>query len=97
MFIDSKETAIEYLACDSTARFYSGETKWINKMRKYAEEYPEDVIITKDNEWGLMALIPKSWLKVSPPRKVALSEEQRRSRAETLMAARRKNGEQDSR
>lgn len=89
----SKETAVEFLAGDKTATFYSGERKWINKMRKYAAAYPEDVTITKDNEWGLMAKIPVGWFKVSPPRKVRLTEEQRRSRAEKLIAARRGNGE----
>lgn len=87
-----KETSIDYLTCDNHAVFYSGETKWINKMRRYAEQYPNEVRIQQDNDWGLIAHVPRNWMKVAPPRKVNLTEEQRRQRAARLAASRSNNG-----
>ena len=85
-----KETSFDYLTCDNHAVFYSGETKWINKIRKYAEEYPDEVVITADNDWGITAKIPRSWMKVAPPRKVNMTDEQKRQAAERLAATRKK-------
>lgn len=87
-----KETSIDYLTCDSYAVFYSGETKWINKMRGLAKQYPDEVRIQQDNDWGLIAYIPRNWMKVAPPRKINLTEEQRKQRAERLFASRSNNG-----
>lgn len=87
-----KETSIDYLTCDNYAVFYSGETKWINKMRRYAEQYPNEVCIQQDNDWGLIAHVPRNWMKVAPPRKVNLTEEQRQQCAARLAASRSNNG-----
>jgi hypothetical protein len=83
-----RETAINYLTCDEYATFYSGEDKWKRKMRKYAEKYTDYVRITQDNDWGLIAQIPRTWLKVSPPRRLNMTDEQRAAAAERLANAR---------
>ena len=64
---------------DNTFEWYTGEKlatitfsqkKWVNKTRKYAEEYPDDVQIEYENEDGsIVAHAPISWFKFSPPRK----------------------------
>lgn len=87
-----KETSIDYLTCDNHAVFYSGETKWINKMRRFAEEYPDEVRIQQDSEWGLIAHIPRSWMKVAPPRKVNMTDERRQQLANRMAAMRNNNG-----
>lgn len=82
-----KETVVGYLNVDNYASFDSNETKWINKILKLKEQYPDDVKIIHmpdDNDGSLCAHIPKSWLKVSPPKKMNLTEEQKALRAERM-------------
>jgi hypothetical protein len=90
---DFNETACDYYSCDKHATFCSSETKWINKIRKLKEQYPDDVEITvqpEDNQGMILAHIPKSWFKISPPRKVNYTEEQRAAMAERMKNARSK-------
>lgn len=90
---DYKETAIGYLNVDDHATFSSGEVKWIRKILAFKEQYPDEVDIKKmpENNCGVIfAHVPKSWLKVSPPRKVNLSEEQKAAAAERMASARKK-------
>ena len=84
---DFKETAIGYLDVDPCATFSSSERKWINKILKYAESHPDMVRIKcypEDNFGELVADIPKSWLKISPPRTVNYTDEQRAAMAERM-------------
>lgn len=93
---DFKETCVEYINADKHATFCSGETKWVNKILKLREKYPDLVEITKwpEDNWGvIVAHIPKGWLKISPPRQVSYTDEQRAALAERLAAARDKKGE----
>lgn len=89
---DFNETACDYLTCDKHATFCSSETKWINKIRKLAEQYPDDVVIQvqpEDNQGMILAHIPKGWFKLNPPRKSNMTEEQRQAVAERLAAGRK--------
>lgn len=89
---DFKETAVGYLNVDDHATFSSAETKWINKILKLQELYPNEVdvkYLPENNNGVIFAHIPKSWLKISPPRQVNLSEEQRLAAAERMAKARR--------
>lgn len=90
---DFKETAIGYLDVDKHATFSSSERKWINKILKYAESHPNDVRIEcypEDNFGELVAYIPKNWLKISPPRQVNYTEEQRAAMVERMALVRNK-------
>ena len=87
------ETAIDYLSENDHATFCSNEIKWINKIKKLADANPDKVDILRypeDNQGYILAHVPKSWLKVSPPRQVNYTEEQRAAMAERLAAAREK-------
>lgn len=93
---DFKETAFEYIDVDDQATFFSAERRWINKMIKLSEQFPDEVKIQhmpEDNDGVILVHLPKSWLKVSPKKKMNLSEEQREIRAERIAAARKKKGE----
>ena len=84
---DLRETALDYIDSDKHATFSSSETKWINKIAKLHEQYPNEVEIVceaADNYGMVVAHIPKSWFKISPPKKVNLTEEQRAARAERM-------------
>lgn len=86
------ETTFDYTSKDK-AYFTSDERKWINKIRSYAKVYPDLVTITHEpetNDGCLCAEIPTEWLRVSPPRKISLSEEERAKRSEKLRLAREK-------
>ena len=90
---DYKETAVGYLSCDSYAIFSSSEDKWIRKIKALEYEHPNEVTITQnplDNNGMIVARIPKAWLKVSPPRKREITEEQRKAIAERLASGRKK-------
>ena len=91
--IDFKETCVDYLNVDDYATFTSSETKWINKILKLQQSNPADVKIEylpEDNHGVLLARLPKSWLKISPPRQSNYTEEQRAAIAERLQSARNK-------
>ena len=84
---DFKETAVGYLDVDNYASFDSSERKWINKILTLKEKYPDEVKIIKmpdDNCGSIAAHIPKSWLKVNPPKKMNFTDEQKAARAERM-------------
>lgn len=90
---DFKETGIEYLDIEKHATFCSAERKWHNKIIKLKELYPNDVEIIEypeNNNGVILAHIPKSWLKISPPRKREMTDEQRAAIAERLQSSRNK-------
>lgn len=84
---DFKETCVGYIDVDKHATFCSAEKKWINKINKLKERYPDDVeiIATPDDNDGIILVhIPKSWLKINPPKKMNLTDEQKAERAERM-------------
>ena len=90
---DFKETAISYLNIDDYAIFHSSEQKWINKITKLHDSYPNEVRIEympEENNGMLLAHVPKSWFKISPPRQRQLTDEQREAAAIRLAEARSK-------
>ena len=80
------ETAIGYLE-DRIAWFTTDELKWKRRIEKWAQEYPEEVEIRtrpEENDGCMVAKIPASWLRVRPPIKRNLSEEQRMAMSERM-------------
>lgn len=93
MMPDIKETCFDYLDVDKHAVFSSAERKWINKILKLKESCPNDVNITtypENNNGYIVAQIPKSWFKLSPPRTREMTDEQREAAAKRLADAREK-------
>lgn len=79
---------------DDKGYFSSSEGRWVTHIRKLAEKYPDKCIILKqpeENGGFIYARLPTSWLKVSPPKKVVMTEEQRIAAAERLRKARESN------
>lgn len=86
-----KETNIDIISTDEQATISSSERKYINKILKLHESNPAEVkviIAPEDNHGVIVANIPKSYIKVPPPRKVNYTDEQRAALAERLAAAR---------
>lgn len=40
---DIRETAIDHVAGEKIATFFSSETRWINQIWKLKEQYPDEV------------------------------------------------------
>lgn len=77
------ENVIEFLRDSKTATVTFCQGRYVSKIKKLAEEYPEDVQITYENPDGsIVAHVPTKWVKVSAPRK--MSEEQKEMFAERL-------------
>ncbi len=78
------------------AEIYSCIPSTMNRLRKYAEQFPDDVKVTREDQIGIFVNVPASWVTIRRPRQVILSDEQRAAAAERLQAARqkKKGGEQ---
>lgn len=91
-----RETCVNHIDGDQTVTFSSSETKWINKITKLHESHPDEVKIIREPEHNygtIYAEVPQKWLKISPPRQMNYTDEQRAAMAERLSAAREKRGE----
>ena len=66
----SQECAIEWIKnCRTATVTFPGGTKYNTKIKKLAEEHPEDVKIRVINPDGsLVATLPTSYIKISPKR-----------------------------
>lgn len=73
------ETCFNY--CDKEHGFFSSdERRFITKVRKLKQKYPEQVRIIAEpetNDGCIYAEMPTAWLKIQPPVKRVLTEEQR--------------------
>lgn len=91
-----RETTTNAMADEKTFTFYSSESKWINKIKKLAQEYPDDVKINridydeidKNKEYSIEANISKKFLKINPPRKSNMTDEQKAALAARLRKSR---------
>ena len=72
---DIRETAIDHVAGEKIATFFSSETKWINQIWKLKEQYPDEIRHV-NSDGSLIAHIPAEWFKVKPKKKVVMTEEQ---------------------
>jgi len=89
-----RETTAGYIAGDSYAEFYSAETKWINKIKKWAEERPDEVQIQVINKDGsILAHMPINYFKISPKAKQNITDEERLIRSERMRSSKQKQME----
>lgn len=80
------ETCFNYV--DKEKGFFSSdELKWINKIHKLKEQYPDDIRIIREpeaNDGCIYCQLPTSWLKIQPKRKIELTEEEKNILRERL-------------
>lgn len=77
------ENAIEFLNGDKRATLSLSQRRYITKVEKLAEKYPDECEIVAHNKDGsICAHVPISWIKISPPRQ--MSDEQKQACAERL-------------
>lgn len=76
--LESKENAIEFLYGDKQATGTFCSPKFVNRLKKLAENNPDECKIVAENEDGsIVAHFPVKWVKVSPPRKRDMTEEEK--------------------
>lgn len=80
------ETCINY--CDPDKAFVSSnERRWITKVQKLAQEHPDEMVILRkpeDNNGVIYARFPAKWARISPPKKIHMTDERRDKLAENL-------------
>lgn len=87
---NNNENVIEFLNNQHTITVSFCMQKWINKIKKLNESYPDDVKILAENDDGsICAKLPIKYLKISAPKKV--SEEQRQAASERFKKLRENN------
>lgn len=85
----AQETSIEYIKGDSKAAFYSGEPKYRKLIHEWAQTYSSQVKIRSEDDCGILAYIPVSWVRPpKPPAKRQMTPEQKQLAAERLKKAR---------
>ena len=81
----NNENAIEFINGDKTCTVSFSSQKYCNKMKRLYKKNPEcfeKFVINPDGT--VYARIPLSWLKVSTPRTVNMTDEERQKIAERL-------------
>lgn len=86
------ETCCEYT--DKERMYLStDERRLITRILRFYEKHPDDVTILKrpeENDGCLYCIVPPSWLKITPPVKREMTEEQRRASSERMAYMREK-------
>lgn len=86
-----RETIINYNYADDMASVYTFDKKLQNKLNRLAETRTDVEVVERCGEWATYK-VPKNFIKVSPPRQVNYTDEQKAAMAERLAAARNKKG-----
>lgn len=86
-----QETVIVITPSTKTASLYTCVPSTINLAYKLTEN-PE-VEILADDQYGIRIKLPSKWIKVSKPRKVEYTEEQKEALRKRMAEARGRKGE----
>lgn len=84
-----RETIINFNEAEPTASVYTFNRSLQSKLNKLLSSNP-DISLKYSDEERAEYIVPKKWIKVSPPRQVNLTDEQRAAAAERLSASRAK-------
>ena len=83
------ETVFEHDRGNDYWGISTGEQKWRNKLKKLAEQYPDEVkCIVQNDDGSVFYHVPESFVVVRKPKQMNLTEEQIAERAARLKAAR---------
>jgi len=83
--LDEQETTINVLPANvsKTAEVYTCIPNMIEKIKKLAEDYPDDVVVVESDGY-VNATVPREWIKIQPKRKSSMTDEQKRQWIETM-------------
>lgn len=84
-----------YSSDGTRACFSTDERRIMNRFLRLQKEYPDEVEIThrpEDNDGCMCGWFPASWIRINPPKKNSLTEDQieeRRERMRQMVLSRR--------
>ena len=88
------ENVIEFLNGQKRATVTLSQGRYKTKVEKLAKERPDECkILTRNPDGTILAHVPTSWVKISPPRKVEMSEDRKEELRKQLANARNKKEE----
>lgn len=92
--LDEQETVINMFPgqVQNYANIYSCIPATMNRLRKLAASDPDCVRIEKEDDIGIFAQVPSSWISIRKPKKMSLTAEQRAAAGARLALARKKQG-----
>ena len=87
--INTAETVFEHLDGKDTWTVSTDERTWKNRLAKLAEQNPAEVeCVAVNRDGSVMYHIPASWLRLRPPVKRNMTEEQKQAARDRLNAYR---------
>ena len=90
------ETALDHLGGSNYWGVSTGEMKWKNRLAKLRAEHPDEVKLIAENKDGSVFYhVPNKWVKISPPKKSNMTEEQKDAVRERFAAARQAKAESE--
>lgn len=89
-----KETIINFNEEESLASVYTYNAKLRRKLKELCDSGREDIECVFDHtDGGAEFMVPKKWIKVSPPSTRTLTPEQKEAAVQRLQAARKSKRE----
>ena len=82
------ETVFEHLDGKSTFTISTDERHWKATLAKLAERNAETELVAQNRDGAVMYRVPASWVRVRPPAKRPLTEEQRAAFTERMRQSR---------
>lgn len=88
------ENVIEFLNGQKRTTVTLSQGRYKTKVEKLAKERPDECkILARNLDGTILAHVPTSWVKISPPRKVEMSEDRKEELRKQLANARNKKEE----
>ena len=85
------ENCIEWIRNSKTATLSFSQKRYVTKIKRLAEKYPDEIqIVYENNDGSIIAHIPVSAIHISIRKRKELTEEQREAAVKRLMLARQK-------
>ena len=89
--LEEQETTINLAPLDIAATVYSSDPAVVKRLYSYAQDYPEQCMISRDDGYGVICELPKDWISYKPRKKRQLSENQRQAAIKNLIWNRKDN------
>lgn len=85
---EEQETVVCIEHFPSKAYVYSSKPTMAKKLKTWLAEYPDDVSLFHEDDYGTEIIVPDSWIKIRPPRRH--TEEWKQQAQERLQQMRQK-------
>ena len=90
---EEQETTIIMEALSKTAEIYTCEPNTIRQMEKLAEAHPDEVVIERPDDYGIIVRLPRRYISVRAPKKMNYTEEQKQAMRERIAVLNSKRSE----